>query len=102
VKVTARGVRALQFGRQEIDLGALEQLVHPGQTRAIGAALVLVRDLCARDGLSVSAALAAVADRLEGRGLDALAHREPPGDLAMFRPLELAGALNRLRGLRVR
>jgi predicted ABC-class ATPase len=102
VKVTARGVRALQFGRQEIDLGALEQLVHPGQTRAIGAALVLVRDLCARDGLSVSAALAAVADRLEAGGLDVLAHREPPGDLARFRPLELAGALNRLRGLRVR
>ncbi len=102
VRTAARGVRAIAFGRQEIELGALEQLVHPGQARAIGEALVLVRELCAREGASVSAALATVAGRIAAEGLDLLARREPRGDLAGFRSLELAGALDRLRSLVIR
>ncbi len=98
--VRSRGVKTVLFGTEEIDLSAVEQIVHPGQLRAVGAALLVVRRLA--DGRRT---VAEILDRVEGmtagEGLDALTDR-PVGDLAGFRRFELAAALNRLRTLRVR
>ena len=101
-KVTCRGVRTIVYGRNEIDLTSLEQLVHPGQTRAIAEALVELREAFAGGETSVAEALDRVEGWLAEDGPDALARREPRGDLAVFRRLELAAALNRLRTLRIR
>jgi len=38
-KVFARGKERIQYGEAEIDVSSVEQLVEPGQARAIGAAL---------------------------------------------------------------
>ncbi len=98
--VRSRGVKTVLFGTEEIDVSAVEQIVHPGQLRAVGAALLRVRALA--DGRRT---LAEILDRIEEEvrqgGLDALTDR-PVGDLAGFRRFELAAALNRLRTLRVR
>lgn len=98
--VRSRGVKTVLFGTEEVDVSAVEQLVHPGQLRAIGAALLRVRALA--DGRRT---LAEILDRIEAelddRGLDPLSDR-PLGDLAGFRRFELAAALNRLRTLRVK
>lgn len=96
-KIRAHATRALEFGSDEIDLSALEQLVDASQTRAIGAALLLAREFM--DGRSLAAVLNAVDDALESRGWDALDRRKV-GDHARFRRLELAAAINRLRSLR--
>jgi len=96
-KIRAHATRALEFGVDEIDLSALEQLVDASQTRAIGAAVLLAREFM--DGRPLAAVLDAVEDTLERRGWDALDRRKV-GDHARFRRLELAAAINRLRSLR--
>ena len=98
IRTRSRGIHTLEFGESTIDLSALEQLVAPGQTRAIGLALVLLRDHLSRGSGHLSDALDAVESTLRTEGLDALSDRVP-GDLAEFRRFELAAAVNRLRAL---
>jgi predicted ABC-class ATPase len=97
--VKSRGVRTVLFGTEEIDLTAVEQIVHPGQLRAIGAALIQIREL-ADGSRTLKQALDILDNRIEKNGLDTLT-RHPVPDLVGFRRFELAAALNRLRTLKV-
>lgn len=99
IKVRAHGTRALQFGIQDIDLGAVEQMVDPSQTRAIGAALIFAKDFM--DGRPLSEVLDAVESSIAEKGWDVLDKRKV-GDHAEFRRMELAAALNRLRSMTVK
>lgn len=99
VKISPKGLKSILFGVHPIDLGGIEQIVDMSQTRAIGEAIHhAVRFM---DGHRT---LAGVVDSVERdiaeRGLDVLSHR-PVGDLAGFRSLELAAAINRLRTLKI-
>lgn len=100
-KVRAQHLDALVLGWERVDLTAVEGLVDPAQTRAIGAAVLycLARGLFAdrplRDALA--AALAAA----DAQGLETWAGGEPVGNLARPRLLEMMAALCRLRTLRV-
>jgi len=101
-RVRVRGVRThtIEFGREEIDVSALAQLVDPAQCRLIGAALLaLARGVC--DGCRSIPELLGVLDaHLAAGDLEAIA--EPGhGDRASARRFEIAAALNRLRGLRL-
>jgi predicted ABC-class ATPase len=99
-RVRSVRTRAIEFGREEIDVALLYQLVDAAQCRMIGdALLVLSRGLC--DGkLSVGELLDALDAQVEEQGLDAIA--EPGfGDRARPRRFEIAAALNRLRTLRL-
>ena len=104
-KVRARGTEEIAYGAEEIDLRAVEGLIDPSQTRAIGA---LLAHAVAHGYLDGRRTLAEVLTRLDAdldrAGLDLLAPRagEHPGDLARPRMLEVAAALNRLRSLRAR
>jgi predicted ABC-class ATPase len=92
--------RTLLFGREQVDLVAVEQLVSRAQIRAIGRALAIAAHT--PSGVpSVAEILDRIEDLLNGEGLDGLDPRMP-GDLEGFRRFELAAALNRLRSLRVR
>lgn len=99
MKIRAQGTRGLQFGMQDIDLSAVEQLVDPSQTKAIGAALLLAKEYM--DGRSFGAVLDAVEAAIEEKGWDVLDKRKV-GDHAAFRRIELAAALDRLRSLKVK
>ncbi len=90
----------LVFGRHVIDLSAVSQLVSRAQTRAVGRALVLAREKFMDGQRSVGEISDLVSRMIENEGLDALDERRT-GDLAAFRPLEFAAALNRLRTLEV-
>jgi len=98
-KTRAFDTRSIQFGRYDIELSAVEQLVDNGQLAAIADALLYLRQYL--DKASVPEAIEQVMADIEAEGLDAL-QRQPAGDYAAFRPLELAAALNRLRSLRVK
>jgi len=104
VKIGVRGPRLIEFGREHIDLTSIEQLMHPGQARAIAWAMVSSRGFM--DGTtSLRQVLERVEELIEREGLDGL--MKPggggkAGDLVRFRPLELAAALNRLRSFRAR
>ena len=102
IKIEARGRDQILFGRETLDLRAVEQLVDPSQTRATGYAMHLVTKR-----FSDSVSLDAMMDRLEtlfdDEGLDVLAPflrpGEHPGNFARPRRFEVAAGLNRLRSV---
>ncbi len=81
-------------------MSAVAQLVDGGQIRAIGQALNLARERFMRPDQNVADVVKAIMQEIAQKGLDALDHRQT-GDYVLFRPYELAAALNRLRTLRV-
>lgn len=100
-KVEAKGLHTIVFGRENILLQHVEQLVDPSQTRAIAAAILYVARKYAGK-LTLREAIEQVIRDIDRHGLDILSLRPyPAGDYARFRPLELAAAINRLRTLKV-
>ncbi|MGA1821214.1 MAG: ABC-ATPase domain-containing protein [Thermoplasmatota archaeon] len=99
-KVSIKGVRTIQFGRSIIDLSSVSQLVDLGQTRGIAEGLLAAMDMM-DDRASMSDILDRIELELKNSGIDLVA-RGKIGDTAVFRKLELAAAINRLRTLSVR
>lgn len=102
-RIRAAGLYAIEFGSEEIELDAVEQLVDPSQTRAVADTLDMMLDTGLIDGkLVIGELLDSVEALLEQKGLDCIAPgRSVFGNYARPRRLELAAALNRLRGLQV-
>lgn len=100
VNVKVPDLRTLLFGRETVDLGAVEQVVCRGQIRSIGRALALLAQELGDGAGSIPDALDLVERKTADIGLDALDDRLR-GDLSAFRRHELAAALNRLRALRM-
>lgn len=100
INLKVRDMDEIRFGTEEIDLSAVEQLVEPGQVQAIAAAIVYAREHLMDKSTALPQVLTAVMDDIDRFGLDCLSEY-PRGDWAIFRPLELAAALNRLRTLEV-
>ena len=101
VKIDARGLRKLSYGRTDIDLSALEQLVDSSQTRAVGHAIHRMATRCFADDLTLEQSLARLMDDLDSEGLDVLSPFKV-GNLARPRRYEVAMAVNRMRTLAVR
>ncbi|WP_456447365.1 ABC-ATPase domain-containing protein [Oceanithermus sp.] len=97
VKIKAQGVETLLFGRETLDLRGLEQLVDPSQTRAIGHLMAQLQELAG--DRTLAQLLTQLERELDEHGLHLL---DPAPELARPRRYELAGAINRLRSLRVR
>ncbi|MDY6959783.1 MAG: ABC-ATPase domain-containing protein, partial [Halobacteriota archaeon] len=100
VKISSKGLQSIIFGTHKIDLGYVEQLVSVSQTRAIGAAIFLATKYM-DEKKTLREIVEMVLDDIRKDSLERLDSR-PVGDLAEFRELELASAINRLRTLRVR
>jgi predicted ABC-class ATPase len=100
VRIRVRGRDQIQFGREDIDLGAVSQLVDSSQTRAIAEALVYAKREYMDGKRPLAPILRQVMDDVAERGLDILTPY-PSSDLAAFRVFELGAALNRLRTLQV-
>jgi len=106
VKIDAKALDLILYGRDPIELRFVEQLVDRSQTRAIGYAI----HLAAQRFMNRQASLAEVLDQLEEffdkYGLDALdpfrRGERHPGAFARPRRYEIAAAINRLRTLRIR
>jgi len=98
-RVAARGIGTILFGRRTIDLSAVEQLVDESQTRAIGDALIYMRDnYMITKELQLSGMLDELDRLLDKTGLDSIM-RGRFGDRARPRRYEVSAALNRLRGI---
>jgi predicted ABC-class ATPase len=95
--IRTHGAETIQFGRTDLDLGAVEQLIDHGQARAIGAMLAELGSMCDA-AVPVRDLVREAVSKARTEGLIAI---EPSPELAMPRPQELAKALNRLRTLRV-
>jgi predicted ABC-class ATPase len=101
VHVRTHTEERIVFGAEEVELSAIEQLVEPAQTRALGLALVRARGDAIDGRRPMRAALEAVMALLEREGLDAFQEYQT-GELAEFRIFELAAFVNRVRTLRCR
>ena len=99
VKLNSRGVDNITIGTEEIDLRAVEQLVDGGQLKAIALALVYIKDEYNHQQLTVSEILAKLEAEIT-QSLDTITDTVR-GDLAQFRTIELAAAINRLRSLQI-
>lgn len=85
-----------------IDISAVEQLVEQSRTRAIAAALMLIRKQVQQQQrpATVAQIVSGLVEQMDGpAGLDALAAGR--GDCAWPLGLEIAAALNRIRSLLV-
>lgn len=98
LKPKVRG-NTILFGKDKIDLSAIEQLVEAGQLQAIAMALAYLQQHGFRDN-PLPEVLAQIIAEMQTKGLDQLSPF-PRGDLAQFRSFELAAAVNRLRTLEV-
>ncbi len=99
VKISAKGLRSIHYGRQKIDLHALEQLADVCQTAAIGDAIEYARRYM--DGKRTLREITSLVMMDIARdGLDVISPRIS-GSYAEFRKIELSAAINRLRMLEV-
>ncbi|MBI9097484.1 MAG: ABC-ATPase domain-containing protein [Spirochaetaceae bacterium] len=97
--VYAKEVYRINFGRHIIDLTDVEQLSELSQTKAIMEALQRLNTYV--DGKkSLIHILSFLQEKIENEGLDCLSDRIS-GNLAEFRMIDLACALNRLRSLKI-
>jgi predicted ABC-class ATPase len=96
-RISARDPQHLMFGGTEIDLSDVEQLTETAQTRAIGRAIDYAKKYL--DGYKpLTEVIARVMADMERGGLDLL-DPKCTGNLAAFRGIDLACAINRLRDL---
>lgn len=92
-------VRRLTFGKNNIDLTDLEQLIELSQTKAIGYALDYAGKYMDKKS-SLKEIVNFIMNDIEKNGLDILSDKIS-GNFASFRPFELAFTFNRLRGFSV-
>ncbi|RQD78254.1 MAG: ATPase [Candidatus Syntrophonatronum acetioxidans] len=103
VKISARGLNTIQFGRQVVDLSLVEQLVDISQTRAVGDILYFSINFI--DGKrTLREVINLVLKQIEKEGLDILSpyKGQHPGEYALPRKFEIAAAFNRLRSFCVK
>jgi predicted ABC-class ATPase len=101
VKIDAKGMRTILYGASTIDVSHLEQLIDPSQARAIGLIIHYYseHELDKTDHLREG--LVKVMEEIRAKGLDILLAYKA-GDLALPRILEVAGAINRMRSLKIK
>ncbi|ACB84865.1 ABC-ATPase domain-containing protein [Natranaerobius thermophilus] len=102
-KVAAKGLKQIQYGKQNILLSEVEQLVDTSQTRAIGDAIFYILKFYIDSNMTMNQIIDRVMEDIDKKGLDVLSgFKGHPGEYAAFRPFELASALNRLRSLHIK
>lgn len=103
-KIAARGLSRIQYGTTDIELEQVEQLVDKSQTRAIGEVLRLIEKKHLFGNGSLAEVLDGIQKQIEENGLASLSEfgDQHPGELARPRVMEIAGALNRLRTLKIK
>ncbi len=100
VKIAARGLKQILFGKTSIDLSAIEQLADPAQTRAIGELIHYYSSKYAAREKNLTEGLIKLMDDLEKEGFDLISTFRP-ADLAVPRLFEVAAAINRMRTLKI-
>ncbi len=95
LKISVKGIDKILFGKELIDLSCVEQIFEVQQTKAI--AHGIYRAMKYMDGKrSLKEVIDLVIEDVKKNGLDVLG----PTELAIFRGLELAAAINRMRSFR--
>ena len=92
------GTDGFAINKTNVDLRYLEQIIDSEQMVAIARSLVVIMEQYAGQKIQVSQAVSELVDALERDGLNVLSNGNG-SDLAMPRRAEIAGCLNRYRGI---
>ncbi|MCF8010795.1 MAG: ABC-ATPase domain-containing protein [Clostridiales bacterium] len=103
-KVKAKGLNSIIYGRSNIDLGQVEQLVDSSQTNAISEIIKYAVKNYVDNESSLSSIIDKIYDDIEQKELDIISsfYGQHPGDLALPRKQEIMAAINRFRNLKVK
>jgi predicted ABC-class ATPase len=101
VKIDVKGMRTILYGSTTIDLSYLEQLVDPSQTRAIGLMIHYYSENYMEKTQNLREGLIKAMMDVQEKGFDILLPYKA-GNLVMPRIYELAGAINRMRTLKIK
>ena len=101
VKIDAKGLKTILYGRTAIDLSLVSQVVDESQTNAIGDLIHYCAQHYFIGGVGLAEGLRKAMADVDERGMDILSPFKR-GDYARPRIFELAAAVNRMRSLRVR
>lgn len=105
VRTKARGLEQISYGREEINLAHVDQLVDPSQTRALAEIIRYAYSRYVDGRATLPETVQRVLDDIDRNGLDVIspfARGAHPGDYARPRGYEIAAAFNRLRSLKCR
>ena len=100
VKIDAKGLKRIFYGEDSIDLSCLEQLVDIGQTRCMGFLVYYYAKHYLDKTRNLKEGLEKAMHDVEEKGFDILLPYKA-GNLALPRIYEVAGAINRMRCLKV-
>lgn len=100
IKVRVRDIDLMSFGREDVRIACVEQLVEKAQVRAIGQVLLGLSEGALTNQQTLREALDDIASMVHTEGLESITRRVS-GDLAWFRKYELAAVLTRIRTLKM-
>ena len=103
IKLKTRGTKTLLYNRLSVELYGLEQLISPSQTNSIGEIFKFLINKKVDGEKDLYTLLQETFEIIEGQGLEGIASfKGHPGNLAKPRKLEVLGALNRYRNLKIK
>ncbi len=99
-RIIVKDKHTLTFGKQSIDISDLEQIVELSQIKAIGFAIDYAKKYM--DGETpLRKIVETVSTDIKRDALDILS-KQKTGNFSYFRPIEMAAAFNRMRGIKMR
>lgn len=101
VKIDAKGLKTILYGRTAIDLSQVAQVVDESQTNAVGDLIHFCATHYFNGAVPLAEGLRKAIAVVEEKGMDILSPFKR-GDYAMPRLFEVAAAINRLRTLKVK
>jgi len=100
ISISSPDTSKLIFGKAIVDLSDVDQIVESAQTKAIGLAIYYAQKYM--DGTrTLNGIVRLVMKDINSTGIDVL-DQHLTGDISKFRGFELASAINRLRGVKVK
>ena len=99
-KVKTRNINLISYGKIDIELSGLEQLVSEEQTQCIGMMLQFASEHLFKEGKTIEQITNELYGIIKEKGLEAISpYKGHPGNIALPRKYEFCGALSRYRGL---
>ena len=99
-KFKIRGKNEIIIKRKSIDLSAIEQIMEENQLKFIASALKYLIKLQMKEKVHLNELLNIFENEFRKNGFK-LFNKEPSGDLTFIRKIEIACAINRIRGVKI-
>ena len=102
-RIKARGKNVIQYGKENIDISYLEQLLDGYQSNGIAVMLEYFKDNFLDEKTSIKDSVDRLYNHIKEEGLEAVAsYTNHPGNYSLPRKEEFIGTINRYRGLKIK